>query len=185
MRAAIRTPRCVHGHCDLSKQVKPRGQTPQTPHFAGLVSKKPRNRSDCMTRTYDILRGLRGYFSFARTHAGVRVCARTRERAAVAQKKPRITRKPRNLGRGQHKHCANMARRRNGSFQAQDAAEARGNSAQSIQSLFRLSGFRAATGRAPLGRGRTDAARAYRPTSWPLHWPRAAFLGVGGPRGAA
>src|SRR3990170_6906611 len=91
-RAAIRTPRCVHGHCDLSTQGKLRGQTPQTPHFAGLVSRKPRNRSKYMTRTYDILRGLRGYFSFARTHAGVRVRARMRERVAVAQKKPRITR---------------------------------------------------------------------------------------------
>jgi len=42
------------------------------------------------------------------------------------------------------------------------------------------SGFQEATWRAPLGRGRTDAARAYPATTWPPRWPRAAFLGVGG-----
>ncbi len=78
------------------------------------------------------------------------------------------------------------ARRCSGSFPARSAAEARRNSREIRQSLFRLSGpvFRAATGRDPLGRGRTDAAKAYRPTFPPPWCPRAAFLGVGGqPKG--
>ena len=62
------------------------------------------------------------------------------------------------------------------------AAEARGNSAQSIHSLFRLSGRDwATTWRAPLGRGRTDAAWSYPTTFPPPRWPLAAFLGVWGP----
>ena len=83
-------------------------------------------------------------------------------------------------------------RRCSGSFPATSAAEARGNRRESIQSLLSCpvrfwvclhlpvrctqtgrSGFwpacarRAAPGRAPVGRGATDATRAYRATSRP------------------
>ena len=40
-------------------------------------------------------------------------------------------------------------------------------------------------GRAPLGRGRTNGATAYRPTSRSSRRPRAAFLRVWGPGGVA
>ena len=41
----------------------------------------------------------------------------------------------------------------------------------------------ATTGRDPLGRGRTDAAKAYRPTSPPPRWPPGGVLGRLGAKG--
>lgn len=57
-----------------------------------------------------------------------------------------------------------------GSYHAESAAEARGNSREPKQTFFRLSGFGDGPGRVPLGRGPTDAAGAYRPTSWRPRW---------------
>lgn len=72
-----------------------------------------------------------------------------------------------------------------GTSRGRAARRGRGNSREPKQTFFRLSGFGDGPGLAPLGRGRTDAAGAYRLTSWPPRWPSAALLGVWGQRGAA
>lgn len=77
------------------------------------------------------------------------------------------------------------ARSYDGSFPAESAAEARGNSREPKQTFFRLSGFGDGPGRVPLARGPTDAAGAYPPYDLAAPLAPGGDTGRLGPRGAA
>lgn len=72
-----------------------------------------------------------------------------------------------------------------GSFLADSAAEARGNSREPKLTFFRLSGFGDGPGRVPLARGPTDAAGAYPPYDLAAPLAPGGDSGRLGPRGAA
>ena len=138
-----------------------------------------------MIRGYHSLRGLRGYFSYAGTHAYACTHAHARGRRSEWRKdNPANPRKPASQSvpppRGRWGNASQW-------FLPDRKRQPRpAGTAASIDWVCCAdrSGFWEAVGRATLGRGRTDAVGATG-TSQSPRWPRAAFLGVWGPRGAA